>query len=104
MSDFTGLPVSPVGVDFVQSIVTLTEAHIAGTDPIVAANPNRRAVKFGGAPKTIRISLVPTAVSGISYAASFRDGDSGSDCPKGALYLATGQGLTVDSTIVVWEA
>jgi hypothetical protein len=46
----------------------------------------------------------PGAANGISYAASFRDGDSGSDCPKGALYLATGQGLTAGGTIVVWEA
>ena len=104
MADPAGFPVSTVGVDFVQSIITLTAAHIAGTDPIVAANPNRRAIKFGGASQTIRISLVPGVASGISYAASFRDGDSGSDCPKGALYLATGQGLVVDSTIVVWEA
>lgn len=104
MADPAGFPVSTVGVDFVQSIITLTEAHIAGTDPIVAANPNRRAIKFGGAAQTIRISLAANAAAGISYAASFRDGDSGSDCPKGALYLATGQGLTTGGIIVVWEA
>jgi len=104
MTDFTGLPVSPVGLDFVQSTITLSAGQIAGTDPIVGANPDRRAIKFGGATQTIKISLAPGAANGISYAASFRDGDSGSDCPKGALYLATGQGLTAGGAIVVWEA
>jgi hypothetical protein len=104
MADPAGFPVSTVGVDFVQSIITLTAGQIAGTDPIVAANPNRRAIKFGGATQTIKISLAPGAANGISYAASFRDGDSGSDCPKGALYLAMSQGLMAGGAIVVWEA
>jgi hypothetical protein len=59
MADPAGFPVSTVGVDFVQSIITLTAGQIAGTDPIVGANPNRRAIKFGGASQTIKISLAP---------------------------------------------
>lgn len=104
MAEPNGWSVSPVGVDFVQTVVTLTANHIAGVDPIVAANSNRRAIKFGGAGRTILISLNASSANGIAYAASFRDGDSGSDCPKGALYLATAQGLALGGTIVVWEA
>lgn len=100
----TPFPFSEVGLDFVQTIVTLDAGHIAGTTAIVAANSNRCAIKFGGASRTILISLDPSVDTGMSYAASYRDGDSGSDCPRGALFLATGQDLTVGSTIVVWEA
>ena len=41
-----GFPVAPVGLPYTQTPVTLTANQAAGTDPILAANPNRQGLKL----------------------------------------------------------
>lgn len=100
----SGYPTISVGLNYTQTNLVLTQNQINGLDPIVVANPNRKAIRFGGVDKTIKISLVSGQTTGMSYAASFRDGDEGNSVHIGAYYLSVGQDLEVGSTICIWEA
>lgn len=91
------------GSDFTQTVVTITAGMAAGTDPILAANVNRKAVQFGAA-ADFKAALASGGADGMRIYASARDGFTGKECPKGALYHVTGSGLAVGNSLVVWEA
>lgn len=97
------LAVKQPGAAYTETTVVLTAAQIAGTDPIVAANPNRRALVFGGAAHDFRISRNAGSATGLPVYGSSRDAIE-APVPIGALYLATGSGFTAGNTITVWEA
>jgi hypothetical protein len=97
---------SEIAESYVQTILTLTAGHIAGTVPIVPApaqDVNRRSLQFG-ADTNFKISLVPGATAGMRVYASARDGFNGQECPAGAIYHVPGSGLIAGATLVIWEA
>ncbi len=92
------------GAAYSQTVVALTAAMIAGTAPILLANPNRKALQFGGAARDFAISLQAGQARGMPIYATARDDLVGKLCPLGAIYLATGSGFAPNDTIVIWEA
>lgn len=97
---------SEIAEAYVQTVLTLTAAHAAGTTPIVPApglNVNRRALQFG-ANSNFQISLTPAASAGMRVYASARDGFVGQECPGGAIYHVPGSGLITGDKLVIWEA
>lgn len=92
------------GAAYTQKLVTLTARQIAGTDPIIPANPDRRVLQFGASSRDFAISLAAEQLKGMPIFATARDDLLGKLCPLSALYLATGSGFAIGDTFVIWEA
>jgi len=99
-----GYRMTEVALNYVATEVELTQDQINGVTPIVPANAQRRAIKFGGTDKVITLSQRPKARVGHKYAANFRDGEKGGDCHNGEWYLVPGQTFNVGDIILVSEA
>ena len=92
------------GAAYTQKLVALTVRQIAGTDPIMPANPDRRALQFGASARDFAISLTAEQPKGIPIYASARDDLLGKLCPLAAIYLAVGSGFAVNDSFIIWEA
>jgi len=94
---------NPTGQAVVETLVTLTAAHIAGTTPIAAANTTRFSITFA-ADKDFRISVNSAASYGVKVFATAGDTFEGSQCPTNAIYLSTGSTFVVGDKVLLWEA
>lgn len=81
----------------------LTAAQAAGTDPLIEANADRKALQFR-ANADFELALAAGQTAGMRIYASARDSLTGAECPRGQLYLVPNSGLPTGSTLTVWEA
>lgn len=82
-----------------RSVGSLSAGQAAGTAEILAANPNRKALKIvPPADCTLKIS---NGGAGIPMFGGVANEFSGGDCPTNALYVT---GLSVGVAVAVWEA
>lgn len=88
---------------YTASSFNLTANQANGTDPIVAANANRKSLLFRAA-ADFEVALAPGQTAGMRVFASARDGFQPCECPMGALYLVAGSGLLAGNNLTVWEA
>ncbi len=83
------------------SIPSLTANQAAGTAPILAANPNRTAIKIvPPADCLLRVVSGGSGVGGIPLFGGVPNDFSGQDCPMGALYIT---GLATGAALTIWE-
>lgn len=97
------LPAVAPALSYTQTSIVLTAAQAAGTDPLVAANPARRALQFAGS-VDFKVALAAGQSAGMPIYGSARDELAGALCPVEAIYLVAGSGAVAGGTIVIWEA
>ncbi len=88
------------GASFTDKSVTLTSAQAAGNDPVLPANPNRKALIIVP-PNACVLSIAVGASTGIPLLGSTENSRSGPLCPSNALYLA---GLSTGNIVTILEA
>ncbi len=94
----TSLPTTFVSTP---SIAALTAGQAAGTDPILAANANRSAIKIvPPADCLLRTVSGGSGVGGIPLFGGVPNEFSGQSCPMGALYIT---GLAAGAALTIWE-
>lgn len=89
--------------NYTATTFNLTAGQAAGTDPLIAANANRKGLMFR-ADVDFELALAAAQTKGMRIYASARDSLIGGECPLGALYLVNGSGLNAGDTLTVWEA
>lgn len=97
-----GFPVAPVGLPYTQTPVTLTANQAAGTDPILAANPNRQGLKLV-VPADCGVATASGATIGLPAFAGVAWERSGPECPTNAIYVVGGS-LSTGAVVGIWEA
>lgn len=83
------------------SIASLSSGQAAGTTAILAANPDRTAIKIvPPADCLLRVTSGGSGVGGIPLFGGVPNEFSGHDCPMGALYIT---GLATGAALTIWE-
>lgn len=93
--------ISQIGSAFVdRSIVALTAQQAAGTDPVLAANPARRALQIVP-PAACMLRLASGAAGGVPLRGDQPNQLAGPSCPTNALYVT---GLAAGALLTILEA
>ena len=83
-----------------RTVVALTAAQAAGTDPVLLTNPERRSLTLLPS-ADCRLALSAGATRGLPLSSTAINRFTGAGCPTNALYVI---GLSSGSALIIWEA